>query len=159
MKRAHWMNLVALAVLSTSLLAYVAFHLLPIEASMDPELEERGWELWKAVYEFIKEPDASYSREMIGVAGFLSSAFLIVACPFLVPVLNRSRWLWWVMVLASGAAMCGLGGIVLLALMDMEEPGSGTCCLLAALVLNFLGLLFIRRETAPEIQPAWDAQA
>lgn len=144
MKRARWMNLVALAVLSTSLLAYVAFHLLPIEAYTDPELEDRGWELWGEVYEFIKDPDANYSQEMIGVAGFLCSAFLIVVCPFLVPVMSRSRWLWWVMVLASGTAMCGLGGIVLLAF--IEEPGSGTYCLLAALALNFLGLLFIRRE-------------
>ena len=151
------MNLIALAFLVTAVIAFAAFHFLLIDIHVDPVLtgqsEERGWTIWVEVYEFLKDPDPGESQAMIGVASFLASTALVIACPLLVPVFNRSHWLWWIAVLTSGAAMCGLGGVLLLSHSDpsYSVPGPAIYCLLAVLVLNFTGLLFIRREARPDI--------
>jgi hypothetical protein len=164
MERVRFMNLVAFALLATALLAYVAFHLLPIEIYTAPGLSDldpdRGYRVWGEVLEFAKNPSADQGQDMIALAGFVCSAFLIVTCPFLVPLLNRSRWMWWIVVLASGAALCGLGG-VLISIFYRDNhviPGPGIPCLLAALVLNFLGLLFIRKETASRMSESYPAR-
>ena len=155
------MNLIALAILVTALIAFAAFHFLVIQIYVDPSImgqsEERGWKLWLETYEFLKYPDPSETQAMVGIASFLASTVLVIACPLLVPVFNRSRWLWWLVVLASGVAMCGLGGVLLLSPLDPSYavPGPGMYCLLAVLVLNFTGLLFIRREgsSLTDIEP------
>ncbi|WP_264513662.1 hypothetical protein [Luteolibacter rhizosphaerae] len=154
MERARRMNLIALALLITALIAYIAFHFLPLEV-YPPDLygiePDRGYEVWGEVVEFAKDPSANDPQDMIALAGFLCAAFLIIVSPFLVPLLHRSRWMWWTVVLVSGATLCGLGGVLLLIFFHDGEaiPGSGIHCLLAALALNFLGLLFIRREKSP----------
>jgi peptidoglycan/LPS O-acetylase OafA/YrhL len=153
-ERARWMNLIALALLSTAVIAFGAFHFLKVQTYVDPGLmgqpEELGWSIWVEVYEFLKSPDPDEFQPMIGVASLLASTVLVIACPLLVPVLSRSRLAWWVAVLASGSAMCGLGGILLFGQGDPDYsvPGPAIWCLLGVLVLNFTGLLFIRREAA-----------
>jgi hypothetical protein len=156
--RARWMNLIALALLSTAVIAFVAFHFLKVQSYVDPGLmgqpEELGWSIWPEVYEFLKNPDPGEFQPMIGIASLLASSVLVITCPFLVPVLSRSRLVWWIAVLASGSAMCGLGGVLLFGQGD-AVPGPAIWCLLGVLVLNFTGLLFIRREAvAPaEVHP------
>lgn len=148
------MNLIALALLITALIAYVAFHFLPVEV-YPPDLygvePERGYEIWEEVVEFAKDPSANDEQDMIALAGFLCAAFLITACPFLIPFLHRSRWMWWTVGLMSGATLCGLGGVLFLIFFyeGASIPGPAIYCLLAAMALNFIGLLFIRREKTP----------
>ncbi len=112
-----------------------------------------GWQVWPDFFEILMDPDFSDTRNMIVATTFLTHGLMAVASPFLILPLRASRWLWWVAVLSSGIAMCGLGGIILLDL-DPESviPGPGFYCILASLALNFLGLLFICRET-PTISP------
>jgi hypothetical protein len=59
--------------------------------------------------------------------------------------------------ISSGTAFFGLGGILLYHLaLDPSLSSSGINCLIAAQMLHFTGLLFIRREVpaAPEVDPA-----
>ena len=156
------MNVIALALLCTALIAFGAFHFLEVQIYVDPGLAgqsgELGWRIWLEVYEFLKSPDPDEFQPMIGIASLLASTVLVVACPFLVPVLSRSRWVWWIAVLASGSAMCGLGGVLLSTQNDpgYAVPGPGIYCLLGVLVLNFTGLLFIRREGPKPFDPGPD---
>ena len=150
---ARRMNLIALALLITALIAFVAFHFLVITIYTDPgysKTRDLGWEIWPELLEFLKDVDFDQIQGMIAASAFLTYCLLVVASPFLVPVLRVSRISWWVTVIASGVAMVGFGGIVLISDDDpsFSVPGPGLYCLLASLALNFLGLLFIRREPA-----------
>lgn len=157
-ERARWMNLVALALLVTALISFVGFHLLEMVEyeKYAPDHSERGWEIWPAVLDFLKSPTFGDSEDMVSIAALLTGSVTILAGPFLIPVLSQSRLLWWVVALASGTSLCGLGVILTFGWdNDYTRPGPGLLCLLAALLLNFTGLLFIRREAvAPaEVDP------
>ncbi|MCW1921705.1 hypothetical protein OKA05_04020 [Luteolibacter arcticus] len=150
------MNLVALALLITALIAFVAFHFLVVDYDSDPstveKTPERGWEIWLELIGFLKDADFTEFRGMIAAASFLCATLLVVLAPFLVPVLKRSRLAWWVIVLPAGIATCGFGGIVGVDLLDpLNSYGPGVPCLLAAFAINFIGLLFIRHEAAPDL--------
>ena len=158
---ARRMNLIALALLITALIAFVAFHFLVITIYTDPgysKTRDLGWEIWPELLEFLKDVDFDQIQGMIAASAFLTYCLLVVASPFLVPVLRISRIGWWVTVIASGVAMLGFGGVILISNDDpsFSVPGPGLYCLLASLALNFLGLLFIRREVpaAPEVDSA-----
>ena len=158
---ARRMNLIALALLVTALIAFVAFHFLVITVVTDPgssRSEELGWRIWPELLEFLKDADFNDAEGMIAVSAFLTYCLLVIASPFIIPILRMSRLGWWITVIASGLAMCGFGGMILLSEDDpaYSVPGPGTYCILASLALNFLGLLFIRREVpaAPEVDPA-----
>jgi hypothetical protein len=153
------MNLIALALLITALIAFIAFHFLVITIYTDPgysKTRDLGWEIWPELLEFLKDVDFDQLQGMIAASAFLTYCLLVVASPFLVPVLRVSRIGWWVTVIASGLAMLGFGGIVLISNDDpsFSLPGPGLYCLLASLALNFIGLLFIRREVpaAPVVE-------
>jgi hypothetical protein len=151
---ARRMNLIALALLITALIAFVAFHFLIVDVYKDPlisdELEIVGWQVWPSAFEFLQHYDTSDMHAMVAISAFVTSALLIVASPFIVPFLRISRLSWWITVISSGAAMCGLGGVILME-RSYSIPGPGSHCLLASLALNFLGLLFIRREPMAEL--------
>jgi hypothetical protein len=156
------MNLIALALLVTALIAFVAFHFLVITIVTDPgssRSDESGWRIWPELLEFLKDADFNDAEGMIAVSAFLTYCLLVVGSPFILPVLRMSRLGWWITVIASGLAMCGFGGMILLSEHDpaYSVPGPGTYCLLASLALNFLGLLFIRREVPPP--PALESEA
>jgi hypothetical protein len=53
-----------------------------------------------------------------------------------------------VVVIPAGMATCGFGGIIATNLSNSYGPGIP--CLLGAFALNFIGLLFIRRELAAD---------
>ena len=159
---ARRMNLIALALLITALIAFVAFHFMVITIYTDPTLvsksKETGWEIWPTLWDYLHLPDYHDLQGMTAASAFLTYSLLVVACPFILPFLRMSRLAWWITVIASGVATCGFGGIVLFTEHDpsISSPGPGLYCLLASLALNFLGLLFIRREmpAAPEVDPA-----
>lgn len=156
---ARRMNLIALALLITALVAFIAFHLLVFtiytatyEVSKSLEF---GWQLWPELMDFLKDADFDNVPGMIGASAILTHSLLVVVSPFITNVLRTSRTSWWITAISSGVAMCGLGGIVILIAGSdpfFSIPGPGLYCLLASLALNFLGLLFIRRQlpAAPE---------
>lgn len=149
---ARRLNLVALAILFTALAAFLAFHALPFQ----PWREAAGWEIWFDVADYLSDPDWSETRLLIGVTTLISATLLIVASPFLVPFFRLSRLSWWVAVLSSGMIMTGLGGLMVIGhYIDESSETSGPAlpCLIAALILNFTGLLFIRREVPRAVIP------
>lgn len=151
---ARRMNLIALALLITALIGFVCFHFMVV----DDDSNEMGWEFWPSLIDFLKDADFEEVEGMIAAAAFLSYTLLVAVTPFAITALCRSRAIWWLSTIASGSAMCGLGGVIIVGLMDASgsEAGPGLYCLLGSLLLNFLGLLFIRREVpaAPEMDPA-----
>ncbi len=159
---ARRMNLIALSLLITALIAFIAFHFLIIERYTDPMLklgpEMVGWQVWPILYDTLTSHLGSNNISgMIALSAFITFSLIVAGCPFLIPILKVSRLSWWIVVVSSGAAMCGLGGNILTEQdPDFSTPGPGLYCLLASLALNFLGLLFIRREVpaAPEVDPA-----
>ena len=156
---ARRMNLIALALLITALIAFVVFHFLSFEIYTDPSYgPSNGWMMWPGLIDFLGDVDFEDLAGMIAASAFLTYSLLVVVSPFIVPFLRISRLGWWMCIIASGVAMCGFGGVVLFSGHDpsFSVPGPGFYCLLASLALNFLGLLFIRREVpaAPEVDPA-----
>jgi hypothetical protein len=160
---ARRMNLIALALLITSLIAFITFHFLPTisgeeidREGYDPN-EFKGWTIWEEIGNFAKSPNIGDFQEMIGVSTFLTGVLLILSSPFLIPVLRRSRLVWWIATLGSGLVLTGLGGLLVISNLDPDDnPGPAIYCILASLALNFLGLLFIRREipASPEVDSA-----
>ena len=152
---ARRMNLIALALFITALVALAAFHVLPGFLVEGDEVLP-GWAMWTILPELVAEMPGE-PLMMIIFASFIASAFLVLACPFVAGILRRSRISWWTVTISSGAAFFGLGGILLYHLaLDPSLSSSGINCLAAAQMLNFLGLLFIRREmpAAPEVDSA-----
>ena len=149
------MNLIALALLVTALIAFIAFHFLPTISGVevdrrgyDPS-DFEGWTIWEEIGNFAKAPNIGDFQEMIGVSTFLTGVVLILSSPILIPVLRRSRLVWWIATLGSGLVLTGLGGLLVINNLEPAlQPGPAIYCLLASLALNFLGLLFIRREPA-----------
>lgn len=158
---ARRMNLIALALLVTALIAFVSFHFLPTisgeevdRRGYDPN-DFEGWTIWEEIGNFAKDPDIGDFQEMIGVSTFLTGVMLILSSPLIIPVLRRSRLVWWVATLGSGLVLTGLGGLLVINNLEpVIQPGPAIYCLLASLALNFLGLLFIRREVpaAPGVE-------
>jgi len=148
------MNLIALAVLLTALISLGAFHLLVLADRRPDEDVVHGWQVWPEIWQFFTEFDFSDIRDVIATSAFLTSVLLIVVAPFAIPLFRASRPAWWLAAIVSGSALIGLSGILLLdytqAPEDAEKLGPGFFCLIAAQFLNFLGLMFIRREINPD---------
>ena len=146
--QARRMNLIALALFIAALVSFVGFHLLPGFLIVEDEMQP-GWAIWTILPELVAEMPGE-PLMMIIFASFITSAFLVLACPFVAGVLRRSRIAWWTVTISSGAAFFGLGGILIYHLaLDPSSSTSGINCLAAGQMLQFLGLLFIRREQAP----------
>jgi hypothetical protein len=159
--QARRMNLIALALLITALIACVAFHFLPTISGEEIDRGEydpndfKGWTIWEEIGNFAKSPNIGDFQEMIGVSTFLTGVLLILSSPFLIPVLRRSRLVWWIATIASGLVLTGLGGLLVISNLEPDDqPGPAIYCLLVSLALNFLGLLFIRRELPAAPLPA-----
>ena len=77
---------------------------------------------------------------MIGISAFLTIAILVTASPSVILLLRASNPFRWLAIIASGVALLGLGGLIL---NDLPN-GSALPLLLAAMALNFIGLMCIR---------------
>jgi len=147
---ARRMNLIALAVLLTGLISLIAFHgMVFVDRGLGDEVVY-GWQVWPEIWQFILDPDFSELGDLIMISAFLTSVLLIVIAPFAIPLFRASRLAWWLAAIVAGTALVGLTGVLLVDYSDVppdaEKLGSGFFCLVTSQVLNFLGLLFIRRE-------------
>lgn len=161
---ARRMNRIAFAILIFALLAFIAFHFLPLVVIYDvgPGGSEEsevitGWQMWPDAWENAKSAGAGSSdiaADMISNAALACGTLLIIAAPFLIPILRVSRLTWWIVVLMSGLAAMGLSGITVF-YFGLPQPadgaliGAGFYLLVTAQILNFIGLLFVRREIVP----------
>ena len=152
--RARRMNLVALAVLLTALISLIAFHLMVFADRRPYDEAVHGWQIWPEIWQFVTDLDFSDIGDLIATSAFLTSFLLIVVAPFAIPLFRASRLAWWLAAIVSGAALVGLSGVLVGDYLGTpsgaREPGPGFFCLIASQILNFLGLLFVRREHAPE---------
>ena len=159
------MNLAALALLVSALVAFTIFHFSRVDEVFgfaSGWLRENdsiaGWQVWLSGWVSAKTWDTGgpdVAVEMLVSAMLTSSALSIVAAPFLLPIMRSSRLAWWLIVFVS---FCGLNlGISIVS--DYAIPESpvlgglrpGTYCLISAQILNFLGLLCIRRESVTDL--------
>lgn len=135
------MNLLALAVLVTSLLLFIVFHFVPT-----PEGDEKGWQIWSEIAGLVTDPEIlDEPLEVIAVASFICFSVLVVGCPFLVFFLRRSRLLWWLAVVMSGIATVGFWGFIVTT-NTWENLGQSGLIILATPVANLVGLLLLRGE-------------
>lgn len=144
-RRARLMNLVALALFITALLALVGFHF--VAWNLEPDSE--GWHIWPDIVETVRSRDFSEPIFNTGLLMFPSFAVLTLASPFLIGVIRKFRLAWWLLVLLSGGCLIALGAFAFVA-SEPAEPadprGPGFYWLIAALVLNFLGMVFVRQD-------------
>lgn len=148
--RARRMNLIALAFLITALIAFVVFHFTVFIRHL--ELEPLfGWQIWPEVWGGFSRPNFNDPAELIACTAFCTSAMLITISPWILPFLRNSRLAWWLLILMSGAVLIGLSGTLVANYFPHQSKklGTGFYCLIAAQVLHFAGLLFIRREVPP----------
>lgn len=141
------MNLVALAFFITALLALGGFHL----TRFTTDASDPGYCVWIEFRDMVQSRDFDNSWESIGLWMFPCFALVALVSPFLVGTLNRSRLAWWMLVLFSGTCLITIGiSIIAVTQFPSDEPeqqrSTGFFCLAAALVLNFLGMLFVRRD-------------
>jgi hypothetical protein len=152
---ARRMNLVALAVLLTALISLAVFHgTVFVDHGPDDEVSY-GWQVWPEIWRTVRAPNFDDFMDLIATSAFLTSLLLIAIAPFAIPLFRASRLAWWLAAIVSGLALVGLSGVLLVSYSDpaagSEKLGPGFFCLIASQVLNFLGLLFIRREHALEL--------
>lgn len=154
---ARRMNLIALALLITGLVSLIAFHPFVFVDHRPNDEAMHGWQIWPEIWRTIKSPDFNDIQSLIATSAFLTSLLLVAGAPFSIPLLRVSRLAWWLAIFVSGLALIGLSGVLIMNYSDTSATvGPGFYCLIASQALNFLGLLFIRREipAAPEVDPA-----
>jgi hypothetical protein len=158
---ARRMNLIALALLVTALISLVAFHLLPFDPSLSTThpSENRGWIIWRFIGSvfssgrIFRAPDA----EALAFGCLPVSMMLVIAAPFLIPMLRGSRPIWWMMMIMTSVCLASVSWLIWSLSRDpITTPPPSISVYVMAVFLNFLGLLFIRREVpaAPEVDPA-----
>lgn len=115
--------------------------------------EVRGYEVWRAVYEAQQAGYLDHFHRFI-IAGLVIGLIVTLISPFLVFILASSRPIWWMFVCCSGGAIVGvIGGSVWQQTTEIIweswgfEFGPGYYCSLAFPILNFIGLLCIRKRS------------
>ncbi|HEY1122947.1 MAG TPA: hypothetical protein VGE67_15150 [Haloferula sp.] len=136
---AHPLNRLGVALLVAALACWIGFHFLRFYGDM------RGWGLWKEIWQALMRGSMPQWRGMIFISAFLTIALLVSAAPFITLLLRKSKPCRWLAIMASGAALLGLGSIIL---KDTLE-GPALPVLLAAMTLNFIGLICLR---APRLE-------
>lgn len=135
------LNLTSLAFLISALLLFVAFHLLSGFGS-----EDQGWRVWPEIWKFLQEIDIqSEAIDVILVSCFLSQALVVSLFPFLFTILQRSRVLWWLALILAGTSTFGIW-IGVLENNSVDDLGSSGVALLAAPLVNLVGLLLLRGQ-------------
>ena len=100
---ARRMNLIALALLISALVAFAAFHFLPLSATNPYEgptgdYEERvvrGWRIWDEVRSVLFNRYFDDILSLIAISAFLSSSLITCLSPLLLSALAKSRLIWW----------------------------------------------------------------
>ena len=151
--RARLMNLVAVAFFITALIALGAFHVTP----WSKEAPDQGYHVWIEFRDMVQARDFSNPWESIGLFMFPCFALLALVSPFLVGFLRRSRLAWWMLVLFSGICLISIGAFMFVITQpapgEPDQRGTGFFCLAGAMVLNFIGMLFVRRDGRIAAQP------
>ncbi len=154
------MNRVALVLFFAALNSFIVFHFVEFWHFPDPDFDSdtTGWMAWTQLVETLQDFSNVDVMQMIFWSGFLTSSMLLASSPFLVTILRISRLAWWTGALTSGVATLAFGCVVLPLVIKSEEisPGPGCFLLSSAMLLNFLGFFFIRRDIPanPVIEPA-----
>jgi hypothetical protein len=147
------MNRIARLAFVAALISFIAFHFVEFWHFTEPDLDAdtTGWRIWTEIPTTMGSPSHLDGVQMIFWSCFLTSSLLVASSPFLVGVVRVSRLAWWIGALTSGVATIALGGFLISLVSDHAEisPGLGFTLLLAAMLLNFLGFFFIRREIPP----------
>jgi hypothetical protein len=144
------MKRLAFGFFTAALCCFIVFHIVPVSRHDSSS----GWHIWIELFEVLRSVKNLDVEDMIIISGFLTGSILILSCPLLVSVLNRSRLGWWIGMVSSGMVMLGLGGVILSPIMTNISNffailNPGLICLLAALGLNFVGFFFLRRNVPP----------
>ena len=165
--KARKSDLVALGFLIAAVVAFGLYQGLvdsrTYDATVGPDVildESRGYEVWSVIYHAYQAGYLDdWSRFVI--AGLILGLIVTLVSPFLVNVLGQSRPLWWVWVCCSAMAVIGVcGGLLWMRYStgwysppDFEH-GPGFYFLLSFPVLNFIGLLCIRKRANEMIEMA-----
>ena len=123
-------------------MAFAAFHFI-----RDPERNnDAGWKIWKELGDLVQNPSGMDDpMGWVAVASFLTASLLIVASPFLGRVWLKSKMAWLPTVIFGGLSAASFSVAILYERSSDEHwIGWGLCLLMAAPVLNFIGLLFAR---------------
>lgn len=136
---AHPLNRLGLVLLIAALICWIGFHFFPIDSN------SRGWELWGAIWEMFTRGDQLQWDSMIGISAFVTIAILVTAAPFVTPLLRSSPPFRWLAITVSGAALLGLGSLIL----KDASKGPAAPLFLSAMALNFCGLICLR---APRLE-------
>jgi len=148
---ARRMNQIALALLVTALTILIAFHLLPFDPSLASTEgnHHRGWVIWEFIMPALSFERLLFSpnRGALMIASLPLSMLLVAASPFLIPLLSGSRPIWWITILLTSVCAAAVTWMVWeLSVDPITRPPKSIGTYLASVYLNFLGLLFIRRE-------------
>lgn len=130
------------ACLFAALLLFAAFHV----SRPVTDDDELGWRIWENIWDYTKTPETLVENPADGVAlaSFLAFTLLLVASPFLLPVLRKSRGAWWALMIVSGLAGVGFWIAIFHDGIGDTEIGMGIWFLLFANTLNFVGLATAR---------------
>jgi hypothetical protein len=133
------------AFMAAAIVAFAAFHFI-----RDPEQgDDAGWKVWKELWDLAQHPSGmDEPLGWVAVASFPTSSILIVASPFLARVWIKSKMAWLPTVIFGGLSAVGFSVAILFGRSPGEQPiGWGLYLLMAAPVLNFIGLLLARLGT------------
>ncbi len=157
---ARRMNLIALALLVAALISLIAFHVAPLDGSLTSDGRiVRGWVIWELVISVFTSGEFFQSSigAMLAWMSLPMSMALVAGAPFLIHLLRGSRPIWWIMMIMTSVCLVAISWLIWELSRDpITTPPRSIGLLMTAVYLNFLGLLFIRREdpAAPEIDPA-----
>ena len=140
-----------LAFFTAALAAYAGFHLLPWSIHGP----DHGWRIWQMVLRIPREWN-DFSN-LLPTFGFLTSAWLLLASPFLVPAFSASRLARILVRLMSIMATVSLTGAVLWhSYFDSFRSfrgSSGMLCLIVAQLLHLAGTMLLRPAERPATLP------
>lgn len=156
---ARRMNLIALALLITALISLIAFHVAPFGDSLTSDGRiVRGWVVWELVISVFTSGELLQSSIAVMLAwmSLPMSMALVASAPFLIHLLRGSRPIWWIVLIMTSVCLVAISWLIWELSRDpITTPPRSIGLLMIAVYLNFLGLLFIRREApaAPVVDP------
>ena len=150
--------------LIAAVVALVLYQVLVEYRTHDPWVgnveESRGYVVWTLIYGAHQGGYLDHFYRFM-IAGLFIGVLVTLISPFLIGVAARSRPIWWLLVCCSSMAVIGLVGGSIWQRVHLDERllleieyGAGFYSRLAFPVLNFIGLLFVRRRVEP-VESSW----